>query len=151
VRIGELARVTGVSVRALRHYEQEGLIRPARGGNGYRDFDDGAVEAVRQIRGLIEAGLPTRLIREILPYLDSPTDLLPQVPCTHMIEQVTRQRDQLDRRIECLTRNRDALSAYLRVARTAAGAAGDCAYAGCATPAGDPAGEPAPARSEVSA
>ncbi|MFG3707051.1 hypothetical protein ACGF7U_20335 [Micromonospora sp. NPDC047670] len=59
---------------------------------------------------------------------------------------MTRQRDQLDRRIGCLTRDRDALGAYLRVARTAAGLAGDCADAGCAAPAG----EPVPARSEVS-
>ncbi|SCL46077.1 DNA-binding transcriptional regulator, MerR family [Micromonospora citrea] len=140
MRIGELALVTGVSVRALRHYEQEGLIRPGRGGNGYRDFDDDAIEAVRQIRGLLDAGLPIRLIREILPYLDGPTDLLPQVPCSHMLEQVARQRDQLDRRIEYLTRNRDALSTYLQAARTAAGAAVDCADADCATEPGAPAG-----------
>jgi DNA-binding transcriptional MerR regulator len=122
VKIGELSRTTGASVRALRYYEEEGLIRPARGGNGYRDFDDAAIEQVRQIRGLINSGLPTRIIREILPYLDSPADLLPEVPCTYMLDQVARQREQLARRITCLTRNRDALDAYLRAARAAAGA-----------------------------
>lgn len=123
MKIGELSRRTGVSVRALRFYEEEGLIRPARGHNGYRDFHDGAVEAVRQIRGLIESGLPTRIIREVLPYLDGPADLLPRVPCTYLLDQVARQREQLDRRIECLTRNRDALDTYLRAARAAARAA----------------------------
>ncbi|MEU4423344.1 MerR family transcriptional regulator [Actinoplanes sp. NPDC024001] len=117
MRIGELARLTGVSVRALRHYEQEGLIRPERGGNGYREFGDDAVAAVRQIRGMIESGLPTRLIREILPYLDGPGELLPREPCAYMIGEVARQRDQLDGRIACLTRDRDALDAYLRAAR----------------------------------
>jgi DNA-binding transcriptional MerR regulator len=122
MRIGELSRKTGVSVRALRHYEAEGLIRPARRGNGYRDYADGAVEAVQQIRGLIENGLPTRIIREILPYLDGPADLMPRVPCAYMLDEVARQREQLDRRIRCLTHNRDALDSYLRAARVAAGA-----------------------------
>ena len=120
MKIGELSRTTGVSVRALRYYEEEGLIRPARSGNGYRDFCVEAVELVRQIRGLIDCGLPTRLIREILPYLDGPADLLPEVPCEWMLEEVARQREQLDRRVRCLTRNRDALDAYLHAARGAA-------------------------------
>lgn len=130
MKIGELSRLTGVSVRALRYYEQQGLIRSVRDGNGYRDFCDAAVDMVRQVRGLIESGLPIRIIRELLPYLDGPTQLMPEVPCAYMIEQVTRQREQLDRRIRSLVRNRDALDAYLRAARAAAaraarGGAGD--------------------------
>ena len=70
MRIGELSRLTGVSVRALRYYEEEGLIRSVRSANGYRDFPDSAVEAVQRIRDLIECGLPTRIIRDILPYLE---------------------------------------------------------------------------------
>ncbi|QFZ21411.1 MerR family transcriptional regulator [Saccharothrix syringae] len=120
MRIGELSRMTGISVRALRHYEEEGLISPERRDNGYRDFDADAVEQVRQIRALVEAGLPTRIIREVLPHLDGPADLMPEVPCAWMLDEVARQRDQLDRRIGCLTRNRDALDAYLRAARAAA-------------------------------
>ncbi|MET8747060.1 MerR family transcriptional regulator [Streptomyces sp. NPDC004728] len=120
MKIGELSRMTGVSVRALRYYEEEGLIRPARGSNGYRDFCDGADEVVRQIRGLIECGLPTRIIRDILPYLDGPSDLLPQAPCAQMLDQVSAEREHLDSRIRCLTRNRDAVDAYLRAARKAA-------------------------------
>ncbi|NUT98620.1 MAG: MerR family transcriptional regulator [Saccharothrix sp.] len=122
MRIGEVARLAGVSVRALRYYEEEGLVRPGRGGNGYRRFDERDVEVVRQVRGLIECGLPTRLIREVLPYLDSPGALLPEVPCEYMIDQVERRREALDRRISCLTRNRDALDAYLKAARDSADA-----------------------------
>ncbi|MBG0564224.1 MerR family transcriptional regulator [Actinoplanes aureus] len=117
MRIGELSRLTGASVRALRHYEQEGLIRSTRGGNNYREYGEDAVDAVRQIRGMIENGLPTRLIREILPYLDGPSEVLPREPCAYLIDEVARQRAQLDGRIVCLTRNRDALEAYLRAAR----------------------------------
>ncbi|MER5713360.1 MerR family transcriptional regulator [Streptomyces sp. NPDC042898] len=120
MKIGELSRLTGVSVRALRYYEEEGLIRPDRSGNGYRDYCEGADEVVRQIRGLIDCGLPTRIIRDILPYLDGPTDLLPPVPCTEMLDQVAAEREQLDRRIHCLVRNRNALDGYLKAARRAA-------------------------------
>ncbi len=125
MRIGELSRLTGVSVRALRYYEEEGLIRSVRSANGYRDFPDSAVEAVQRIRDLIECGLPTRIIRDILPYLEGATDLMPRVPCAWMLNEVARHREQLDRRIRCLTRNRDALDAYLRAARIAAGHAAD--------------------------
>ncbi|XVV05220.1 MerR family transcriptional regulator [Actinosynnema sp. CA-248983] len=117
MKIGDLARLTGVSVRALRYYEEEGLVRPARGENGYRCFDERDVEVVRQIRGLIEAGLPTRIIRDVLPYLDGPGALMPDVPCEHMLDEVALHRDALERRISCLTRNRDALNAYLEAAR----------------------------------
>ncbi|MFI9815506.1 hypothetical protein [Saccharothrix variisporea] len=56
----------------------------------------------------------------MLPYLDSPDALLPEVPCEYMIEQVERQREVLERRISCLERNRDALDAYLAAARQSA-------------------------------
>jgi DNA-binding transcriptional MerR regulator len=120
MKIGELSRKTGVSVRALRHYEEQGLIRPDRSANGYRDFGEAAVEAVRQIRGMIESGLPTRIIREILPYVDGPAALMPAAPCGYMLGEVARQREALDRRIRSLSDNRDALDAYLRAARAAA-------------------------------
>ena len=38
MQISELARLTGVTVHALRHYERAGLLRPARLPNGYRDY-----------------------------------------------------------------------------------------------------------------
>jgi DNA-binding transcriptional MerR regulator len=59
MRIGELARVTGTTTRALRYYEEQGLIRPERSGNGYRDYGDDAVRVVANIRLLLAAGLTT--------------------------------------------------------------------------------------------
>ena len=43
--IGELATVSGLSREALRFYEQQGLIRARRLGNGYRDYPAEAVRA----------------------------------------------------------------------------------------------------------
>ncbi|WP_431975907.1 MerR family transcriptional regulator [Micromonospora haikouensis] len=122
MRIGELSRRTGASVRALRHYENEGLLRPGRRSNGYRVYEDDAVDLVRQIRTMIDSGLPIRIIRDVLPYLDGPTQLMPQVPCAHLMEQVAEQLAHLEQSIHSLTRNRDAIGAYLAAARTAAAA-----------------------------
>ena len=65
MRIGELARRTGTTPRLLRYYEEQGLITSARGANGYRDFDEACVDRVRQIRGLLDSGLPTRIQWEL--------------------------------------------------------------------------------------
>ncbi|QQE79697.1 MerR family DNA-binding transcriptional regulator [Alicyclobacillus sp. SO9] len=50
MQISELSRRTGVSVSSLRYYEQENLITPQRLENGYRMFDEIAVERVKAIR-----------------------------------------------------------------------------------------------------
>ncbi|WP_342593472.1 MerR family transcriptional regulator [Streptomyces inhibens] len=42
------------------------LIHSARRANGYREYDDQTVETVRRIRALLAAGLPTRIIRQVL-------------------------------------------------------------------------------------
>ena len=61
MRIGELARHAGVSLKAVRYYEQIGLIAPERDASGYRYFGDAELRAVREIRALAELGIaPSR-------------------------------------------------------------------------------------------
>jgi DNA-binding transcriptional MerR regulator len=43
MRIGELSRRTGVNAHQLRYYESQGLLEPARGANGYREYEEGAL------------------------------------------------------------------------------------------------------------
>jgi DNA-binding transcriptional MerR regulator len=66
MRIGELARETGVSVRLLRYYEEQGLLAAERTPGGQRVYAADAPRTVRRIRTLLDAGLPTRVIREVL-------------------------------------------------------------------------------------
>lgn len=66
IGIGELARRTGVSVRMLRYYETEGLLRPERSGAGYRRYDVADVERARRIVVLNRAGLTLDRIRPLL-------------------------------------------------------------------------------------
>ena len=39
MNIGEVSRAIGLSAKTIRYYEDIGLVRPARGLNGYRNFD----------------------------------------------------------------------------------------------------------------
>jgi DNA-binding transcriptional MerR regulator len=113
MRIGELATRTGVPRRLLRYYEEQRLITPRRAPNGYREYDESAVDIVLQIKGLLDAGLPTRIIHQLLPCLDqSQTIYVPDVT-PEMIATLQREQEQLSDRIECLTRNRDAIAHYL--------------------------------------
>jgi DNA-binding transcriptional MerR regulator len=64
---GQLAACTGVTVRAVRHYHQRGLLaEPARDASGCRRYDGrAAVERIR-IKTLAEAGMPLDRIRVLL-------------------------------------------------------------------------------------
>jgi DNA-binding transcriptional MerR regulator len=122
MRIGELAQRTDVPTRLLRYYEEQELLSPDRAPNGYRDYAESLVDRVVQIRGLLDAGLPTKIIKQILPCLDNPCTIHVSDATPELIATLERERDQMDSRIGCLTRNRDAISAYLdAVRRPAAG------------------------------
>ncbi|MCJ8012949.1 MerR family transcriptional regulator [Paenibacillus sp. KQZ6P-2] len=66
MRIGELAARTGVSVRSLRYYEQQGLLTPIRCENGYREYSAFAEEQVRTIQLYLNLGLSTEQIAGFL-------------------------------------------------------------------------------------
>lgn len=113
MRIGELSERTGTPRRLLRYYEEQRLIAADRSPNGYRDYDERFVDRVLQIRGLLDAGLPTRIIRQILPCLDKPRVIHFPDATPEMLATLAEERDRMTHRIECLTRNRDAVAEYL--------------------------------------
>ncbi|GAA3072370.1 MerR family transcriptional regulator [Streptomyces glomeratus] len=104
--IGELSRRTGVSERLLRYYERVELIRSERRANGYRDYADETVATVRQIRALLAAGLPTRVIRQVLPCAVDGAALR---PCPGVLDRLRAQLDALDRRAADLATAQDLL------------------------------------------
>ena len=67
MKIGELSRRTGVSVRMLRYYEGEGLLAPLRTNSGYRDYGLAEEETVRRIKMLGGAGMTLETIKRLLP------------------------------------------------------------------------------------
>ena len=65
--IGRLASYAGVTIRAVRHYHQVGLLpEPERDASGYRTYDAAAVVRLIRIRTLAEAGVPLARVRELL-------------------------------------------------------------------------------------
>ncbi|MEV0893308.1 MerR family transcriptional regulator [Promicromonospora sp. MEB111] len=115
MKIGELAARTGVTPRLLRYYEQVGILHPFRSSNGYRTYGEPAVERVLQIRELLEAGFTTEMIREVLPCLaDSDHRALGDCPVVADLDGLRHQLGSIERRIDTLQRNRQAIKAYLR-------------------------------------
>src|SRR4029078_8307092 len=113
MQIGQLAERTGVSRRLLRYYEEQGLIKPSRALNGDSEYGEAHVDVVLQITGLLDAGLPTRIIEQLLPCLEQPQTIYVPDVTPEMIETLRRQQARLSQRIEFLTRNRDAVADYL--------------------------------------
>ena len=65
--IGQLASYAGVTIRAVRHYHQVGLMpEPERDVSGYRTYDANAVVRLIRIRTLAEAGVPLARVQELL-------------------------------------------------------------------------------------
>lgn len=112
MRIGELARATGTTARALRHYEQAGLISSERASNGYRVYDERAVARVRNIRYLLGVGLTLDDVRVFLPCLDG--DVAAAAPADKGLRVALERLAVLNERIAAQTEARDRLEAALR-------------------------------------
>ena len=111
MRIGQLSQATGVSTRSLRHYEQQGLLKPQRHSNGYREYPDAAVAKIQRIQWLLSAGLTTKTIRRMLPCVleEGP----PVVQCPELRRDLAQEISRLTERIETLRRSRKLLQRAL--------------------------------------
>ena len=112
MRIGELATATGTTARALRHYEQEGLISSCRTSNGYRFYDTSAVVRVRNIRHLLTVGLTVEDVRAFLPCLDG--DMAAAPPSEDGLRIARDRLALIDARIAAQVAARDRLAEALR-------------------------------------
>ena len=68
---------------------------------------------VEQIRGLLAVGMSTRLIQLILPCLNRPDSIIVDDVAPATVALLEQERARMDSRIECLVKNRDAISRYL--------------------------------------
>jgi len=103
--ISEVAAYAGVTVRAVRHYHQRGLLpEPPRDSSGYRRYAAGDVVRLIRIRTLAEAGAPLARVQELL-------DATP--------EEFSRAVAQID--TELRTKVRELQEHRRRIARLAAG------------------------------
>lgn len=95
ITIGRFARLAGLSAGTLRHYDEVGLLAPARTdpATGYRRYARGQVARARQIAMLRWDGLPIEEIRQILGSQDGAVTR----------EVLARHRHRLERQRDLLT------------------------------------------------
>ncbi|WP_405621307.1 MerR family transcriptional regulator [Streptomyces sp. NBC_01508] len=70
MRIGDAAASAGLTPRALRYYEQEGLLRARRMSSGHREYGPEDVHRLRAVRRLLEAGLTISDVKAFVDVLD---------------------------------------------------------------------------------
>lgn len=102
ISIGEMAKLTGVSVRTLHYYDQIGLLCPETAADsGYRWYGEADVERMQQILFFRELDFPLKDIRSILadPQYDKKEALRRQRQLLQM------KRDRLDRLLALLEAN----------------------------------------------
>jgi DNA-binding transcriptional MerR regulator len=96
--VHEFAALTGVTVRALHHYDRLGLLRPRRTGSGYRLYGRQELERLEQIVALKFIGIPLRQIKAILDH--NPSGLRDALRVQRTV--LEEKRDLLDRAIQAL-------------------------------------------------
>lgn len=80
MRIGDLAAATDIPPETIRYYEKRGLLAaPPRSVNGYRTYDDTALNQLRFIRTAQAAGLTLAEIRNVIELRNDGT-----TPCSHV-------------------------------------------------------------------
>src|SRR5713101_3829267 len=114
LRIGELARKTGVTAKAIRFYERRRVLPPARrAANGYRLYGDDAVEMLAFIKQATGLGLTLAEIKDIIAIRQGG-----RPPCTHVHRLLRDKAVELDRKLKDLLdvrrRIRQSLTAWTR-------------------------------------
>lgn len=115
--IGQAAQAAGITTRALRYYEQQGLLAAQRTSSGYRDYSEADVARVRNIRELLRSGFTVEDISMFAPLLDRPVPPTFTVVDAGMCEVALRVAQDrlavLSERIERLTDLHARLAARL--------------------------------------
>ncbi|MGK3944942.1 MerR family transcriptional regulator [Streptomyces sp. RP5T] len=107
MRIGELARKTGVTPRALRYYEEQNLLVSERSDSGQRHYAETAVDQIRLILELYAAGLSSRTIAELTPCV------IDGKATSELLDRLALERDRINQHIADLTRTRDRLDSVI--------------------------------------
>ncbi len=106
MRIGELSEATGLSTKAIRYYEEAGLIpEPPRTSSGYRDYTEDWADRIRFIRTAQSAGFTLGEIGQILAHSDRG-----ERPCEAVTEIIAARIAEIDRKVDALATIRARLA-----------------------------------------
>lgn len=109
LRSAALARLAGVSVDTLRHYELKGLLpAPPRSPNGYREYPADALGRVRLVRRAVALGFTLDELGRILAVRDRGG-----APCGRVRALAQSKLATIEARLAALTAARDLMHAVL--------------------------------------
>ncbi|MFJ5707558.1 MerR family transcriptional regulator [Streptomyces sp. NPDC093105] len=120
MRIGELARRSGVSERSLRYYETQDLLRSERTPGGQRQYGEWAVDRVIRIQALYAAGLNSRKIAHLLPCMRDADGAPSEIATSQLVDELSAERTRIDALIADLVRSRAILDEVIETASTVA-------------------------------
>lgn len=113
-RIGQLAQRVGVSTKAIRFYEQRGILpEPARTDSGYRWYSERDVDRLQFVLRAKAVGLSLPEIADIVEIRDSG-----RVPCVHVRQLLDRKFEEVSERIRTLERLQNELDELREVAES---------------------------------
>lgn len=109
IKIGEVAKLSGVGIEALRFYEKNGLLdRPGRTYSGYRMYDESVLERLSFIKKAQLLGFTLDEIRELIDHKRHGEN-----PCGHVRAKVKSRLTDLSERIAQMIQYRDELAEAL--------------------------------------
>lgn len=103
--VSQLAKHVGLTPRAVRFYEAEGLLAPpTRAPSGYRLYTDADLDLLRMVAGLRGVGLALADIREVLRLREHGIP-----PPDRIVALITARVAEVDRDVTALNQRREAL------------------------------------------
>ncbi|TFH51552.1 MerR family transcriptional regulator [Actinomyces viscosus] len=122
MRIGEFAKRAGVSPRSLRHYEDAGLLVPARTSAGYRDYSLEDLDVVARIRPILATGLGVAAARRYLDCVEVTGDnrAVAVTMCPNLRHELDVVEERISRHRRRLAGEQGALNRFRALADTSA-------------------------------
>ena len=111
MHIGDLAAAAGVTIKAVRYYEAQGLLKPRREPNGYRTYSAEDVVVVREVKALLSLGLTAEQTYPFIECLRAGNDRADVCPAS--LTAYRLRIAEVDRRIAELSDLRGKLTGLL--------------------------------------
>jgi MerR family transcriptional regulator, copper efflux regulator len=109
LKIGEVSRLSGIGIEALRFYEKNGLLnRPGRTYSGYRIYDESVLTRLDFIKKAQVLGFSLNEIKQLIDHKSSGEN-----PCAEVREIVKTRLEELDERIRQMLLYREELATAL--------------------------------------
>ena len=113
-RIGDFSLITRLSVKALRYYDEEGVLRPSRvdGMSGYRYYDDAAIEKARAVKALRDLDFSVEEIARLLTKAREDADIGEELAkkaaeLRELARSYGKKAAEIDRALELATADRN--------------------------------------------